>query len=35
LRSGRECGAGELVAALDAELREALRRVAGRYAAAP
>jgi len=32
---GRECGAGELVAALDAELREALRGVAGRYAAAP
>jgi nitronate monooxygenase len=32
---GRECGAGELVAALDAELRDALRQVGGRYAAAP
>ena len=32
---GRECGARELVAALEAELREALRGAAERYAGAP
>jgi nitronate monooxygenase len=32
---GRECGAAELVAALDVELRDALGRACERYAAAP